>query len=167
MRDGIVSTIFFLVLSFGNPGNGYSQKSSVSAPLASQNVASPGEFHVDGGCRIHDTIAGAQGIQPHSYRDRGICAVDTEHFSSRPETDIVNSQRKRVSVAIREHTFTFHNPTQEPTTFVLDQTVPRGWQVDSDPAPSKVSGTVATFLLSVDPGQTVSLHVGERNPPRN
>jgi hypothetical protein len=75
--------------------------------------------------------------------------------------------RDGIFVAIREHTFTFHHPTHEPATFVLDQKAPKGWQVDSDPAPSKVSGTVATFLLAVDPGQTVSLHMGERNPPRN
>ena len=139
--------------------------SFVTGPMQGQQSAVSKEFHVDGNCRIYD--AADPKTAQHTFRDRGICAVDPEHVSSRPETDFVNSVRKRINVTIREHTFTFHNPTQEPAMFVLNQAVPKGWQVDSEPAPNQVTGPIATFLVSVEPGQTVSLHVGERNPPRN
>jgi hypothetical protein len=141
-------------------------------PLHGQQPVSSGlsasaanEFHVDGSCRIHETVTGPKGPKDHSYRDRGICSVDPLHVSDRTETDIASSPRKRVHVAIREHTFTFHNPTTEPAVFVLDQVVPRGWEIDSDPPPNKLEGTVARFLIHAQPRQTVSVHVGMRNPP--
>lgn len=136
------------------------------APCHAQQPSSvPNEFHVDGYCHISEIVNGPKGPVQHIYKDRGICAVDPAHVSSRTETDMNVAQRKRIHVTIREHTFTLHNPTTEAATFVLDQAVPKGWQIDSDPQPNKVVGTVATYLVTVGPRQTVSLHVGERNPP--
>jgi hypothetical protein len=125
----------------------------------------PNEFRVDGRCRIHEMVTTPKGPKEHVYRDRGICSVDSGQESSRTETDISATQRKRIHVKLLEHTFTLHNPTTERAVFVLEHVVPKGWQIDSDPQPNKVEGTVATFLITAEPRQTVSLHVGERNPP--
>ncbi|HEY8997908.1 MAG TPA: hypothetical protein VIM60_08415, partial [Edaphobacter sp.] len=108
-------------------------------------------------------------LRPHIYKDSGICAVDPAQESSRTETEITSTGHKRTHVKIAEHTFTLHNPTKQPAVFVLEYGVPKGWQVDSDPQPNRVDtaakGSLATFLLHAQPGQTVSLHVGIRNPP--
>lgn len=130
-----------------------------------QPSLTPNEFHVDGHCKIYETVNSPKGSKQHAYKDRGICAVDSVHESSRTETDMDVAQRKRIHVSTREHTFTLHNPTSEPATFVLEQAVPKGWEIDSDPQPNKIVGTVATYLVAVAPRQTVSLHVGERNLP--
>jgi hypothetical protein len=135
------------------------------SPASGSNAASSNEFHVDGSCRVHETVTGPKGPKDHTYKDRGICAVEPVHVSYRTETDIASSPRKRVHVTIREHTFTFHNPTTEPAVFVLDQAVPKGWEIDSDPPPDKAEGPVARFLIHAEPRQTVSVHVGMRNPP--
>jgi hypothetical protein len=124
------------------------------------------EIHVDQGCRIHEVSPPSQGSKTHTFTDRGIRDVGNEHVSSRQETDIDDGKQTRRNVVIREHTFSLHNPTLEPVTFVLEQVVPKGWQVDSDPPPDTFIGNVATFLVSARPGETVAIHVGERNPPK-
>ncbi|MDE1178595.1 MAG: hypothetical protein PW789_18630 [Edaphobacter sp.] len=136
-----------------------------SVPASVLETPSANEFHVDGRCRIHEMVATPQGSREHVYRDGGICSVDAVQMSSRTETDISATQRKRIHVKIQEHTFTLHNPTTERVVFVLEQAVPKGWQIDSDPQPNKVEGTLATFMVTAEPRQTVSIHVGERNPP--
>lgn len=149
-----------------------------AAPLYGQQPSSgvtpANEFHVDEQCHIYETVSGPKGLEEHIYRDRGICAVESPQTSFRTETEIVGDQRVRTHVTIRERSFTLHNPTSQSVTFVLNQTVPKGWQVDSDPQPNqfapltsknkKATGTMATFLISAEPKQTVNLHVGERKP---
>lgn len=132
---------------------------------AQQPSNAANEFHVDGSCHIYETVPGPKGPIARRYKDRGICDAGTVHESSRTETDMSLPRRNRIHVTIRERTFTLHNPTPEPATFVLEQKVPKGWEVDSDPQPNKLEGTVATYVVLLAPRQTVSLHVGERNPP--
>lgn len=135
-------------------------------PLHGQQPSpAPNEFHVDGHCRLYETVSTPKGPKVHRYKDRGICSVDSVHETTRTETDMDLAQRKRNHVVIREHTFTFHNPTSEPAAFVLEQALPNGWEIDSDPQPNKIESGTATYIISVGPKQTVNLHVGERNPP--
>lgn len=134
-----------------------------------QQSAAPNEFRVDAACRIYETAPSPKGPVEHIYKDRGICAVDPMHSSSRTETEITTAGHRRTNVRIQEHTFALHNPTREPAVFVLEQGVPKGWQIDSDPRPESEApsgkGTIATYRLHAAPGQTVELHVGMRNPP--
>jgi hypothetical protein len=125
------------------------------------------EIHVDQQCRIYEIAPHTDGAKQHVYTDRGICDVGDSRFSSRDETDVDDAKRKHRTVTIQEHTFTLHNPTTEPVTFVVQQRVARGWEIDSAPPPDKMEGTLAVFLVRAQPEETVSLHVGERNPPRN
>jgi hypothetical protein len=159
MIGKVVSVTLILI------GGAFSAPLYVQQGSAGSSADASNEFHVDGSCRVHETVTGPKGSKDHTYRDRGICAVDPVHVSYRTETDIASSPRKRTHVTIREHTFTFHNPTTQPAVFVLEQVVPKGWEIDSDPQPDKVEGTVARFLIHAEPRQTVSVHVGMRNPP--
>ena len=124
------------------------------------------EIDVDEGCRIYEAAPHSDGKKEHVYTDRGICDVGDVQVSDREETDFDDGKLKHGRVTIQEHTFTLHNPYPETVVFVLRQGVTKGWQIDSDPQPNRMDGAVATFLVNVEPGQTVSLHVGERKPPK-
>ena len=126
----------------------------------------PKKIYVDENCRIHDVPPSVTGGKPHIYTDRGICDVGTPQVSFREETDYVNNKRKERTIMIREHTFSLHNPTQQETTFVVEQRLHKGWQIDSDPQPHEIEDGVAVFLVKTEAGQSVDLHVGERNPPK-
>ncbi len=88
-----------------------------------------------------------------------------DEISQREETDLEDDKRINRTVTIREHTFALHNPNAETITFVVEQKVPKGWQVDSNPQPNGIVGMIATFLVVVNAGETANLHVGERKPP--
>ena len=143
--------------------------------VRSQSAETPGReiqvpagtkrIQVDENCRIHEEAPQSNGLKRHVYTDRGICDVGRYQISSRSETDVDGAKRHHRTVFIREHTFTLHNPTSDPATFVVVQLVPKGWAVDSDPAPDEITNGNAVFLISAQARQTVSLHVGERNPP--
>jgi hypothetical protein len=47
--------------------------------------------------------------------------------------------------------------------FVVNQPLPKGWRIDSDPQPIDLQGSTATFRVIAEPGQIVRLHVGERS----
>jgi hypothetical protein len=123
------------------------------------------QINVDENCRISEVAPHSDGQKEHIYKDNGICQVSGERVSTREETTLDDDRRKHINVTIREHTFALHNPTANAVTFVVQQKVPEGWQIDSDPQPNSVTGTIAAFLVDTDPGQTVNLHVGERKPP--
>jgi hypothetical protein len=123
------------------------------------------EIHVDEKCWIHEVAPHSEDLKQHIYRDDGICHVSGDAVTQRKETDLDDADHKHVTVTIREHTFVLHNPDAGAITFIVEQKVPKGWQVDSDPEPNSVVGSVATFIVTAEGGQTVSLHVGERKPP--
>jgi hypothetical protein len=52
--------------------------------------------------------------------------------------------------------------TTDPNTFVAEQFVPQGWVVDSDPQPTEIAGTTASFRVYAQPGEIVRLHLGLR-----
>ena len=125
----------------------------------------PTEIHIDENCRISRTVAELGGSRQLVYKDKKVCSVDPESVSKRDVIENLGGQRKQTTVTIREHTFTLHDSGAQPVTFAIEQKVPKDWQVDSDPQPKVIVGGIATFLVNVEPGQTVNLHVGERTPP--
>jgi hypothetical protein len=46
--------------------------------------------------------------------------------------------------------------------FVVSYPVEKPWFIDSDPQPVRYEGNNAIFLVHVQPGQRVGLHVGRR-----
>jgi hypothetical protein len=166
MRYGIGPVVIALICGV-YAGTMRSQESA-PGPVNRELLTAPHshEIHVDQDCLIHEVAPHTGGMKQHVYTDRGICDVSDDKTSYRDETDVDDGRRRHRSVKIREHTFRLHNPSTEPVTFILEQSVTKGWEIDSDPQPNQMTGTIATFLVHAEPGQTVSLHVGERNPPR-
>lgn len=138
---------------------GVAQGAPTPAPL------DPNTIYVDSYCRIRAAGLGANTPATRAFTDSGICSVGWEKYSEKWETTIVAGKRKSKVVLVGEHTFMLHNPTSRPMSFVVAQALGKGWIVDSDPAASAVKGRTATFVVSALPGETVELHVGERQPP--
>lgn len=122
-------------------------------------------IYVDEKCRIYDADPRTEGSKQHVSTDIGICNVDDYKTTYREETDDEAKHHHR-SVTIREHTFLLHNPTSNKVTFVVDQAVPKGWGIDSDPQPDEVTDGTAVFLVVLEVGETAELRVAERRPPK-
>jgi hypothetical protein len=133
--------------------------SSASAPAMSTVAAK--EIHVDQSCHVlQDQVNGVTGLSLGS--DGAVCHLESVHTSQHMQETTAGGT-KRSSVTVAEQEYLLQNVTAEPVTFVVEQQVPKGWKVDSDPQPTEMVGTVALFRVNVEPGQIVRLHVGEQN----
>ena len=127
----------------------------------------PGSIHVDKYCRILPaTDALPPRRNPDAYYDSAICRLTGSGASSHLEERFAGSKRRRFLVQIREQTYMLFNPTDAPVVFVVEQAVPTGWEIDSDPQPAEMQGQIAIFRPNANPGQRVELHVGMRTPPK-
>jgi hypothetical protein len=147
----------------------FAQAVNAAQVVSPTQPAELAEIHVDGHCRIlaQERPDSTQPYDKPQYRlghDEGICQFDggRAHITARMEENIVNGVVKRTPVTIREHTYLLHNPTQGPITFVIQEFVPSGWTIDSDPQPNAFANSTATFRVFAEAGQTVRLHVGRR-----
>jgi hypothetical protein len=136
---------------------------AVAAP--DQSPVHP-EIHVDQLCRIlpnpNQPLA-ANGKKPHPKADYIVCHLESVNSSSHVEEMLVSGTRQRTSVSIHEQEYVLQNILPEPATFVIENPVPKDWQVDSDPQPTEMAGSVAIFRVEAQPGQIVRLHVGLRH----
>lgn len=150
----------------------------ISQPLAAQSASQPAatpvvhripysrllEIHVDQDCHILPPAAEPPTTKkPRLRKDPVICHLESMAESNHVEEAITGNQIRRSKVRIQEQTYVLQNVTTAPVTFVVEQFVPEGWRVDSDPQPAKVDGSTAIFQVNADPGQTVQLHVGLRH----
>lgn len=157
----------FMLLALATPV--FAQAVNPAQAVSPAQAVDPAEIHVDGHCRIlaQERPDSTQPYDKPQYRlghDGGICNFDggRAHITTRKEENIVNGVVKRTTLTIREHTYLLHNPTQGPITFVVDELVPNGWTIDSDPKPNALANSTATFRVHAEAGQTVRLHVGRR-----
>lgn len=117
---------------------------------------------VDQSCRISpDSDPAVLGDHNDAFRNPLICHLESVLASRHIEERISSGDRSLVR--IREHEFILQNVTDSPAVFVVRQTVPEGWSVDSDPQPSSTEDSTAVFRVNAEPGQIVRLHVGLRN----
>jgi hypothetical protein len=115
------------------------------------------EIHVNQKCQIlegHDDGVGSLRTDP------AICHLDFVHTSQHFEKTAKDGNNV---VTISEWEYLLQNVTAEPVIFVVEQPVPEGWQVDSDPPPAAMAGSTALFRVNAQPGQIVRLHVGEQH----
>ena len=117
------------------------------------------EIHVDQKCQILE-IHGDRVRNPQM--DPAVCHFDYVNTSHHLEESVKEGTTRNNVVTISEQEYLLHNVTAEPVIFVVEQLVPEGWQVDSDPQPTKMVGSTALFRVDAQPGETVRLHVGER-----
>jgi hypothetical protein len=105
-------------------------------------------------------------------QDPAICHLESVLTSAHMEESIQENELHRSRVTINEQEYVLQNISDEPVVFVVEQNVPNGWQVDSDPQPGELIPAsvgdrkldkVAVFRVHADPGQAVRLHVGERH----
>ena len=122
------------------------------------------EIHVDGECRLLLAPADvATGKKARPQRDPVVCHIESPHNSEHMEEAIVGNELHRSRVAVQEHEFVLQNIAAAPVIFVVEQPVTKGWQIDSDPQPEQIVGTIALFRVHAQPGEIVHLHVGERH----
>ncbi len=124
------------------------------------------EIHVDQFCRVltpgRPTAANPNPIARYRHNSI-ICHHESILASSHWEQIIQNGVPKNIHVTVREREFLLQNVTGEPVTFVVEQSLPKGWRIDSDPQPDAVLGSTAIFRIIAQPNQIVRLHVGERS----
>lgn len=123
------------------------------------------QIHVDQDCGLlpdpAQQVPGKKKLRPR--HDFVICHVEGPTDSEHMEEMIEGNERLRNWVSIHEQTYVLQDVTTDPVTFVVEQAVPKGWVVDSDPQPVQIEGAIALFLVNAQPGQTVQLHVGLRH----
>jgi hypothetical protein len=140
-----------------------SAQTPAAAPSQRQQYFSFNEIHVDQDCRIlPDPAHAPPGKKPKPYTDSAICRLEGIFESQHAEEQIQGDQLIRWHVDIHEHTFLLQDISDAPVTFVVEQSIPKNWTVDSDPQPKQVIGQTAFFPVIVQPGETVHLHVGMR-----
>ena len=123
------------------------------------------EIHVDQQCHIlpFPGSPDAGKIKPRLRKDPIICHLETVIASVHLEDTVVGDEVHQSRVRIREQEYVLQNVTTEPRWFVVEQFVPKGWVVDSDPQPSQMAGATALFRVYAQPGEIVRLHVGVRH----
>lgn len=120
----------------------------------------PRPIHVDGDCRILPNSAPILPRQkPNPYHDYNVCYLQSARDSTHWEESSSGHELRRTFVYVREHEFVLQDVTDLPAMFIVEQTIPQGYSVDSDPQPWQVAGLKAYFHVYVKPGETVRLHV--------
>jgi hypothetical protein len=92
-----------------------------------------------------------------------ICHLESVLTSEHTEETIVGNELRRSNVRVTEQTYVLQNVTTDPAIFVVEEPVPAGWHVDSDPQPTETNGLTAVFRVHAQPGEIVHLHVGLRH----
>jgi hypothetical protein len=165
-------------------GAAAAQAASAMAPEAggeseSGAVAGVREIHVNQDCLIlQDQVDGVMGVSVPGAQaagptaggqagagqtNLGVCHLESQLTSNSVKGAVVNGAVQRSVVVVKEQKYMLRDEFQEPVVFVVEQAVPDGWMVSSDPQPTKVEGKVALFRVAAQPGQVVSLHVGEQH----
>jgi hypothetical protein len=132
-----------------------------SAAMAPTVPAAPvKEIHVDGSCRVRQDQAGAAPVyEPDSL----VCRLEAGNTSEHIEQGAHKGVSMLSRVTVTEQEYLLSNVTAAPVVFVVEQPVAKGWEVDSDPPPTKLAGETAIFRVNAEPGQIVRLHVGLRH----
>jgi hypothetical protein len=156
------------------------------APAASQPAAAMApivevmEIHVNQDCLIlQDQVDGVMGVRvpgataaggqtasgqaTGGQTDTAVCHLESQLTSNHVKGEVVNGAVQRSVVVVKEQEYLLQDEFETPVVFVVEQAVPDGWMVDSDPQPTKVEGKVALFRVTVQPGQIARLHVGEQH----
>jgi hypothetical protein len=141
-------------------------------------VAGVREIHVDQDCVIlQDAVDGVRGVtvpgtEPVAggaaaggaavgQTDSAVCHLESQLTSNHVKGEVVHGAVQRSVVVVKEQEYLLQDEFAQPVVFVVEQAVPEGWVVDSDPQPTKVVGHTALFRVPAQPGQIVRLHVGE------
>ncbi len=122
------------------------------------------EIHLTGDCRIYnrEPLDKTAEKKPRYFRDAGICHQESKKHLKAAENTLKDGALVRVNYKINESDYLLHNFTSHPVAFVLDQPLPAGWHVITDPQPISTDDHLAIYRVLAQPGQTVRLHTGQR-----
>lgn len=161
IRAGLFSTLTLVAVFAFAPAR--QMQAAQSSSPDSGVPAGARTIHIDEKCRIvpneGDFVARKAA---HPYHDSAICHLESVADSTHWEERIAGNELLRSLVRVKEHEFVLRDISDEPVMFVVSQTVPENWAIDSDPQPVDIEGRTAYFHVYVKPGQTVRLHVGMR-----
>lgn len=115
------------------------------------------EIHVNQQCLIRPTGAA------EFTRDPVVCHLEARFDSTHVAARVDDGVARRSNVRIVEQEYLLQNVTTAPVRFVIEQPVPAGWRVDSDPQPDELHNGMAIFRVVAEPQQIIRLHVGERH----
>jgi hypothetical protein len=118
------------------------------------------EIHIDQRCKALSADGLAVAGTPAMLSAKSFCRLESVKTTQHSETEIANNKPHRVLATVKEQEYMLQNVTGEPVVFVVEQKVPHGWHVDSEPQPLSVSNSTAIFHAIAQPGETVRLHVG-------
>jgi len=142
----------------------------VSLPVTGQqstvSTVEPNTVYVDYNCRVLTAThpSKANPAPPPRYRRNSVvCHIDYSNQSVHRKKATIKGVQKTVYVTVNEREYLLQNTADQSVTFVVDYLLRKGWQVDSDPQPDEVKGSVATFRVIAQPGQIVRLHVGSHS----
>lgn len=140
-----------------------SNQAAASQAPAAGTTAPPREIYVDEKCRLlPDPATVPPGKTPHGKRDDKVCRLESVAHSDHWDQQVVGNDVRLDDVKVHEQQYVLHNATAQAELFVVEQPVPSGWTIDSDPPPMRVDGNTAWFHAWVQPGEVVRLHVGMR-----
>jgi len=106
---------------------------------------------------------GAGGERSVAQLDLTVCHLDSQLTANRVKAESVNGSVQRSVVVVKEKDYLMKNQFERPVVFVVEQPVPTGWQIASEPGPDKMLGNVALFKAVALPGQMVRLHAGQQH----
>lgn len=141
------------------------QKPSGKRPAydGSDSLYAPQQIRVDQDCHLlPDPAHLVIGKKARPIKDPILCHLENIEASNHVEEKVTENEVLRNRVEIAEHEFVLQNVNPEPVLFLVEQLVPQGWVVDSDPQPSKIVGSTAVFRAFAQPGEIVHMHVGLR-----
>lgn len=140
------------------------QPAPSAAPFVRQAYFGPNEVRIDAQCRVHpDPALALPGVKPRPYYDGSICHLESVLSSEHIEQKTDDHQLLRYRVKVHEREFVLYNVAETPVIFVVEEKIPAGWVIDSDPSPQQMIGRTAYFPVHAQPGQSVRLHVGMRH----
>jgi len=151
-----------------------SQPASAMAPESGNETgaaAAVREIHVNQDCLIlQDRVDGVVGVgmpggtaAGAGQTDTAVCHLESPLTSNLVKGEVVNGAVQRSVVVVKEQEYLLQDTFQMPVVFVVEQAVPEGWTVSSDPQPTKMEGKVALFRVTAQPGQVMRLHVAEQH----
>jgi hypothetical protein len=128
----------------------------------------PKEIHVDKDCRIlPNPSENHTNEKAIPFQDPAICHIENAKTSTHEDQKAENGIIQRSTVIVNEQDFLLHNVTTEMQSFVLEQLLPRDWQVDPDHPATQVlvskAGAIAVYRVHASPNQTLRLHVAIRH----
>jgi hypothetical protein len=124
------------------------------------------EIQIDRDCRV--LTAGRASAEnpnpkPHYRENETVCHIEGEHTTNVWNRVLVNGKPKQILVTVQEREYVLQNTGNMRVAFIVTDTLPKGWSIDSDPQPVAINGKDAIFRVIAQPGQIVRLHVGERS----